>query len=125
MRSQRAAQNGCGIQLWLHKGSLASPQALLDPVNSMSPTYGLCVRLFTAPDDFASLCLCLPALLVRLAVGFPSLPLGPAAVKRQEKGEMKQPGFGIPPHRGPAALLVLVGQNKQRAHYTHKSWLDS
>lgn len=77
---------------------MASPQALLDPVNSMNPTYGLCVRLFTASDDFASLCLRLPALLVRLAVGFPSLPLGPAAVKRQEKGEMKQPGFGTPTH---------------------------
>lgn len=64
----------------------------------MNPTYGLCVRLFTASDNFASLCLRLPALLVRLAVGFPSLPLGPAAVKRQEKGEMKQPGFGTPTH---------------------------
>jgi len=33
----------------------------------------------------------LPALLVRLAVGFSPLPLGPAAGRQQEKGELKQP----------------------------------
>lgn len=75
----------------------------------MNPTYGLCVRLFTASDDFASLCLHLPALLVRLAVGFPSLPLGPAAVKRQEKGEMKQPGFGTPTHNLTTSGGNMVG----------------
>jgi len=37
----------------------------------------------------------LPALLVRLAVGLPSLPLRPAARKRQEKGELRPAVTGL------------------------------
>lgn len=37
---------------------------------------------------------CLPALLLRLAVGFPSLPLRPAAGKQWEKGELRQVDMG-------------------------------
>lgn len=56
----------------------------------------------------------LPALLVRLTVGLPSLPLRPAAWKQQEKGELRQAVMGgwvrtsggkrSGKHRIPAAL---------------------
>lgn len=50
-----------------------------------------CGHVADSPGPAAASCrFCSPALLVHLAVGFPSLPLRPAAGKQGEKGELRQ-----------------------------------